>query len=144
VLVYSVLWMPSWLNFKIVDWITAGQVIVPPGSLTGSYLILLSMGCFNLAIGCFASSLTSNQIIAAVISFTFSLLHFLGGLFIMVLGRKVSETFVDIITYFASMEHIRTFTSGLIDTRPLVYYSSLALLFLALTHQVLEFRRWKP
>lgn len=144
VIVYSLLWTPTWVNFQIVDWITAGQVVVPPGSLAGSFLILLAMGCFNLAVGCFASSLTSNQIIAAVISFTFSLLHFLGGLFIMVLGRKVSETFVDIISYFASMEHIRTFTSGLIDTRPLVYYSSLALLFLALTHQVVEFRRWKP
>jgi ABC-2 type transport system permease protein len=127
-----------------VDWITAGQVSIPPGSLKGSYIILLAMGLFNLAIGCLASSLTSNQIIAAVISFTVSLLHFLGGLFIMVLGRKVNETFVDIINYFASMEHIRTFSSGLIDTRPLVYYTSLSLLFLALTHQVLEFRRWKP
>lgn len=144
VLVYAVLWLPSFLNFHIVDYITAGQIEMPPGSLKGSYLILLAMGLFNLSIGCFASSLTSNQIVAAVISFTASLLHFLGGLFIMVLGRKVSETFVDITSYFASMEHIRTFTSGLIDTRPLVYYTSLALLFLALTHQVVEFRRWKP
>jgi ABC-2 type transport system permease protein len=62
----------------------------------------------------------------------------------MVVGRKVSESFVDIINYFASTEHIRTFTNGLIDTRPLVYYSSLALLFLVLTHHVLEFRRWRP
>jgi ABC-2 type transport system permease protein len=51
---------------------------------------------------------------------------------------------VDIISYFASMEHIRTFSSGLLDTRPMVYYSSLTLLLLAFTHQVLEFRRWKP
>jgi ABC-2 type transport system permease protein len=62
----------------------------------------------------------------------------------MVVGRRVSETFVDIINYFASMEHIRIFTSGLIDTRPLVYYTSFALLFIALTHQVVEFRRWRP
>ena len=144
VFVYCVLWIPSYLNFRFVDWITVGQVEVPEGALKGSYLILLAMGLFNLAIGCFASSLTSNQIIAAVISFTISLLHFLAGLFIMVVGRRVSETFVDIINYFASMEHIRIFTSGLIDTRPLVYYTSFALLFIALTHQVVEFRRWRP
>ncbi len=144
VFVYCVLWIPSYMNFRFVDWITVGQVEVPEGALKGSYLILLAMGLFNLAIGCFASSLTSNQIIAAVISFTISLLHFLAGLFIMVVGRRVSETFVDIINYFASMEHIRIFTSGLIDTRPLVYYTSFALLFIALTHQVVEFRRWRP
>lgn len=144
VLTYCLLWMPSALNFLLIDWITAGQVEMPAGALQGSYLVLFVMGLFNLAIGCFASALTSNQIIAAVISFTASLLHFLTGLFISVIGRKVSESFVDIINYFASTEHIRTFTAGLIDTRPLVYYTSFALLFLAFTHQVVEYRRWKP
>jgi ABC-2 type transport system permease protein len=143
VLIYSVLWLPSYLNFQLVDWISAGQVEMPSGALKGSYLILLVMGLFNLAIGCLASALTSNQIIAAVISFTASLLHFLIGLFISVVGRRVSETFVDVINYFASSEHIRIFTNGLIDTRPLVYYTSLTLLFLTMTHQVLEFRRWR-
>jgi ABC-2 type transport system permease protein len=143
-LIYELLWLPSYCNFRLIGWISAGQVTIPGGALAGSYLILAFMGAFNLAVGCLASALTSNQIIAAVISFTLSLLHFLGGMFIMVLGRKVSETFVDITAYFASMEHIRTFSSGLIDSRPIVYYTSLTLLFLALTHQVVEFRRWKP
>ncbi len=144
VLIYCMLWVPSGLNFLLIDWITAGQVEMPAGALKGSYLVLFVMGLFNLAIGCFASSLTSNQIIAAVIAFTASLLHFLTGMFISVIGRKVSESFVDIINYFASTEHIRTFTAGLIDTRPLVYYTSFALLLLAFTHQVVEYRRWKP
>jgi ABC-2 type transport system permease protein len=144
VLTYCILWVPSYFNFVLVDWISAGQVDIPSGALKGSYLILFAMGLFNLAVGCFASALTSNQIIAAIIAFTISLLHFLVGLFIMVVGRRVADTFVDVINYFASMEHIRTFTSGLIDTRPLVYYTSFALLFLALTHQVVEFRRWRP
>jgi ABC-2 type transport system permease protein len=144
VLIYCVLWVPSYFNFVLVDWITVGEVEIPAGALRGSYLILFAMGLFNLAVGCFASALTSNQIVAAIISFTLSLLHFLVGLFVMVVGKKVSDTFVDVVGYFASSEHIRTFTSGLIDTRPLVYYTSLALLFLALTHQVVEFRRWRP
>lgn len=135
VVVYSVLWLPSYFNFHLVDWITAGQIEIPPGSLQGSYIILPAMGLFNLSIGCFASALTSKIIIAAVISFTATCCISWAGLH-HGRRRKVSETFVDIISYFASMEHIRTFTSGLIDTRPIVYYTSLALLFLALTHQV--------
>ena len=106
-------------------------------------MILFFMGLFNLAMGCFASALTSNQIVAAVVSFTLSLLHFLLSVFIQV-GRNVPETFIDVVQYISSSDHIRGFTGGVLDTRPMVYYSSLALLFLALTHHVVEFRRWRP
>jgi ABC-2 type transport system permease protein len=100
------------------------------------------MGAFNLAVGCFASSLTANQIVAAVIAFTLSLMHFLLGVFVLYTGR-MPEQFVDVVSYIAAVEHVRTFSGGLLDTRALVYYSSLALFFLALTHQVVEFRRWR-
>jgi ABC-2 type transport system permease protein len=56
----------------------------------------------------------------------------------------VPEVFLDAVGYIASVDHIRAFASGLIDTRPIVYYLSLTLLFLGFTHQVVEFRRWKP
>lgn len=142
--VYALLWAPSLLNFKIAQWVSAGQVEVPEGAMQGSYIILLSMGMFNLSMGVFASALTSNQIVAAILSFTMSLVHFLVGVFVMAVGRKLPDMIVDVINYFASVEHIRIFTAGLIDTRPIVYYASFTMLFLALTHQVVEFRRWKP
>lgn len=143
VLFYCLLWAPSMGNFWLVHWISGGQVEIPRGALQGSYLILLAMGLFNLAAGCFASSLTSNQIIAAVISFTISLMHFLMGIFILYVGRKVPEPFIDMVNYVASVEHIRKFSAGLVDSRPIVYYVSLALLFIGLTHQVIEYRRWR-
>ncbi len=144
VIVYCVLWLPSLINFKFAHWISAGQVELPSGAMGGAYLILVVMGMFNLAIGCFASSLTTNQIVAAIISFTLSLMHFLLGIFIMVVGRKISDTIVDIVNYFAATEHIRIFTAGLIDSRPIIYYLSMSLLFLSFTHHVVEFRRWRP
>lgn len=144
VVVYCVLWLPSLFNFKFSQWISAGQVEVPAGSMQGAYLIIVVMGMFNLAVGCFASSLTANQIVAAILSFTLSVMHFLVGIFIMVIGHKISVTLVDIVSYVAATEHIRTFTNGLIDTRPLVYYLSMSLLFLTFTHHVIEFRRWRP
>ena len=101
------------------------------------------MGLFNLAMGCLASALTANQIIAAVTSFTLCLMHFLLGVFMQV-GRNIPERFVDAVGYVSSSDHIRVFTAGLIDSRAIVYYTSLALLFIALTHQAVEFRRWKP
>jgi ABC-2 type transport system permease protein len=143
-IIYALLWAPSFFNFRVAHWISAGQVEIPAGTMGGSYIILLAMGMFNLAMGIFASSLTRNQIVAAILSFTLSLCHFLLGVFVMVIGRKLSDSVVDVVAYFASAEHIRIFTSGLIDTRPLIYYSSLTLLFLSFTLQVVEFRRWKP
>jgi ABC-2 type transport system permease protein len=143
-IIYALMWLPSFFNFRVAHWISAGQVEIPAGTMGGSYIILLAMGMFNLAMGVFASSLTRNQIVAAILSFTLSLSHFLIGVFVMVIGRKLSDSIVDVVAYFASAEHIRIFTSGLIDTRPLIYYSSLTLLFLSFTHQVVEFRRWKP
>jgi hypothetical protein len=47
------------------------------------------------------------------------------------------------VYYIATIEHIKVFINGLLDTRVIVYYVTLAALFLAFTHQVLEFRRWR-
>ncbi len=143
VLFYCLLWLPSMGNFWLLDWITGGAVQIPEGPLVGSYIILFCMGLFNLAMGCLASALTSNQIIAAVVSFTMCLMHFLLSVFMQV-GRNIPERFIDGVNYISSSDHIRTFTAGLLDSRPVVYYISLALLFIAFTHQVVEFRRWKP
>jgi ABC-2 type transport system permease protein len=142
VVFYCLLWLPSLGNFYFVDWLTAGQIGMPRGPLLGSYVILLFMGLFNLSMGLFTSALTSNQIVAAVMSFTLCLMHFLLGVFMQV-GRNVPPAIADLVQYLSSSDHIRTFTGGLIDSRPLVYYTSLTLLFLALTHQVIEFRRWR-
>ena len=143
VIFYCLLWLPSLGNFALFQTMTAGAAEVPSGALLGSYLLLFVMGLFNLAMGCFASSLTSNQIVAAVLSFTLSLMHFLVGYFILNLGSHIPPAFVDVVYYIASSEHIKVFINGLLDTRVIVYYVSLAALFLAFTHQVLEFRRWR-
>ena len=120
-----------------------GAAEIPRGQILGSYLLLFFLGLFNIAAGCLASALTSNQIVAAALSFTASLMHFLLGVFVLYLGQHVPPVFTEFVHYFATVEHIPSFTGGLLDTRPLVYYSSLTILFLVLTHHVLEFRRWR-
>lgn len=140
---YCLLWVPSILNFFTFQAMTANAADIPAGALYGTYILIFFMGLFNLAVGCFTSSLTSNQIVAAVLSFTISLLHFVVGIFVLYLGRRIPDAFVDFVHYIATKEHIDVFTNGLLDTRPLVYYSSLAVVFLIFTHYVLEFRRWR-
>ena len=143
VVFYCLLWVPSLANFAIFQTMTGGAAEIPEGTLLGTYILIFAMGLFNLSMGCLASALTANQIVAAVVSFTASLCHFLLGVLIIYFYGAETRAFVDFVYYITTVQHIETFTHGLLDTRPLVYYTSLSFLFLVITHQVLEFRRWR-
>jgi ABC-2 type transport system permease protein len=140
---YIIIWLPSVLYFLLFVGITGVDVVIPRGELAGSLLILLLSGIFYLAVGCFASALTSNQIVAGVMAFTLCLMHFLLGVFSLNLAGNLPAEIMDMVTYIAPHYHFQRFTRGLIDTRPIFYYLSLAAFFLFLTHQVLEYRRWR-
>src|SRR5919197_6743203 len=79
-LFYIVLWLPTLLYFWIFQQITKQPAATSWGAYWGSYLMLLLLGMFYLSIGCSASVLTKNQIIAAIISFCAITLHFFSGL----------------------------------------------------------------
>src|ERR1700752_1322719 len=66
---YIILWLPTLLYFVFFEKITNQSAAAAPGAYWGSYLILLLLGMFYLSVGCLASVLTKNQIIAAIISF---------------------------------------------------------------------------
>jgi len=143
VVFYIIIWLPSVLYFYLFVGITGDVDVVPRGELLGSLLILFLSGLFYLAMGCFASALTSNQIVAGVMSFTLCLMHFLVGMFSLNLARNIPPEVAEMVTFIAPHVHFQRFTTGLIDSRPIAYYLSLAAFFLFLTHQVLEYRRWK-
>ncbi len=139
---YVILWIPSILYFVIFEWITSAQAARASGAYFGSYLLLLVMGAFYISVGCLASSLTRNQMIAAVISFaSITLLFFTGLLSFIILN--VSPVVRDLIGYFSAIEHMGEFSRGLIDSRPLVYYLSMTVLMLFITLQVFQARKWR-
>src|SRR5438105_14332629 len=67
---YVVLWIPTLLYFAIFQKITHQSAANSVGAYWGSYLLLLLLGMFYLSIGCLASVVTKNQIVAAGISFS--------------------------------------------------------------------------
>lgn len=142
VVFYIILWLPSLLYFWIFQVLTKQQAAQAVGAYAGSYLLLLLMGMFFISIGCFTSVLTSNQIIAAVISlFAVVSLLFAGLLSFILLN--VTSGLREVIGYFSTIEHMGEFSKGIIDTRPLVYYTTMTILMLVLTHQVFQSRKWK-
>jgi ABC-2 type transport system permease protein len=105
-----------------------------------NYLGLALQAGLFIAAGLFASALTENQIISALISFGLLFLLWLLGVAGMTLGDSTSG---NILAYLAFGEHFGHFVSGLVDTKDLVYYASGIVLMLFLTHRVLESTRWK-
>jgi len=139
---YLVLWIPTLLYFLIFQYITGQTAAGSVGAYWGSYLMLLLLGIFYISIGCFASVLTRNQIIAAVISFCAITMHFFSGLITFIL-TEVSSATRQLLGYFSALEQMGTLSRGEIDTRPIVLYLSLTIVMLGLTYQAFQSRKWR-
>lgn len=108
------------------------------GPMATGYLGLFLLSCASLAIGIFASSLTSNQIVAAVVAggILFGL-WFLGSA-----ATYLPKALGDVIGYFSLSNYFPDFIRGIIDTRGIIYYLSITVLFLFLAMRSLENSRW--
>lgn len=139
---YIILWLPTLLYFAIFQWRTHQPAASSSGAYLGAYLMLLLLGMFYLSIGCFASVLTRNQIVAAIISFAaITLLFFLGLVSFILLD--ISSGTRQLLGYFSAIEQMGTLSRGEIDTRPVVFYLSMTVLMLALTYQAFQSRKWR-
>jgi len=139
---YILLWAPSFLYFTAFEQITGKAAALAAGAYGGSYLLLLLLGAFYVALGCLASALTNEQINAAVMTFVAIFGFFVTGLLGFILNSP-SQAVRDLISYFSAVEHMADFSRGIIDSRPLVWYISMTSFVLFLNLQVFQYRKWK-
>jgi ABC-2 type transport system permease protein len=111
----------------------------PWRTLLAGYLGLLLLGAALLALGSFLSSLTENQLIAAVLTFSAFLLLWV----IDFGGRGTGTTLGAILEYLSVIRHYEDFTRGVIDTSGLIFYASLISLGVFLTIRSLDSMRWR-
>ena len=105
------------------------------GPIASSYLGIALFGALFIAAGTFASALTKNQIIAAIVSFVMILALFLAGVFReLVTDPKLREG----LGYLNLIEHMDDFARGLVDTRRVVYVASAVVFFLFLATKALQ------
>ncbi len=111
---------------------------VDSGGFWGSFIGLLFLGAAFTAIGLFSSSITDNQIVAFLIAVILSAFFYLGFNLIMSFFGQFSMLIQDmgIQSHYASMSR------GVIDTRDLIYFLSLIVLFIALATYSLTRRKW--
>lgn len=106
--------------------------------LTG-YLGLFLHGAAALAVGLLGSSLSANQIVAAVVGIAVLLMLS----FIDRVGLLVTGVAADVLGGLSLNAHVEDFTRGIIDLANVVYFLSITAVFLFLTIRSMETRRWR-
>ncbi len=109
------------------------------GPVWTSYLGLFLLGSASLSIGIFASSMTSNQIVSAVVAGGMIFALWLLG----VVADMAPAPLADVLSYLSLSYHFPDFMRGIIDTRAIVYYLSVTALFLYLAVESIETGRWR-
>jgi len=106
--------------------------------ITGYVGIFLQAAAF-LSIGLWASSLTQNQIVAAIVSFALLLILWLSEN----LGQFLGGTIGSIISYTSVITHFQSFPQGVIQSNDVIYYLSLVLAGIVLSTLSLQSRRYR-
>lgn len=108
------------------------------GPVISSYLGFILLGATYLAVGFFASSLTSSQLLAGVTGIGILLLFWIVGWLSSALGPGVGQ----VAGYLSVLNQFDDFLKGILDSTHLVYYGSLIAAFLFLSVQNLQRRVW--
>lgn len=105
----------------------------------GNFIGLFLLGMAQISICLFLSSITESQVIAAVLGFAVSLFMLLVDALSYVVN---SSLFKSIFEYISFNERYSPFTLGVIEFKNVIFFVSIAGLFLAFSTAVLERKRW--
>ncbi len=141
-ILYLIIWIPLIIYIGLIQ----SNLSEPTQTDTGAWLAALIgiflIGCLYVSMGCFASSLTQNQIIAAILSFALGVgLFFLS--FVSYQLEDASNLVAASARHISMVRHMKDFVRGVVDTRHVVFYLSATGFFLFLTWKTIESRRWK-
>ncbi|MFP3870651.1 MAG: ABC transporter permease subunit [Syntrophobacteria bacterium] len=111
----------------------------PWPTILGGYIGLFLMSSSFGSLGLLASSLTENQVIAAVISFGALLLLWIIGWAESLAGPTLGSVF----NYLSLLTHFENFAKGILDSRDVLFYVLFITLALFATARILESRQWR-
>ena len=115
------------------------------GPMASGYLGLALLGALYVSVGLLASSLTQNQVIAAVTAFVILIVLAMLGPWVAtaVPSRYWIIPLRSVIKYATVRTHYLDFGQGVVDLVHVVYFLALTAYALFLTVKVLESRRWR-
>jgi len=110
------------------------------GPVIGGYLGAFLMGAAYLSIGLFVSSVTQNQIVAAVTGFFICFGMWIVGESIVVFMAPAS--LAGVLEFLGLGSHFDSIGRGVIDSRDIIYYLTVIGFFLFLNVKGVESRKW--
>ncbi|MCE5335760.1 MAG: ABC transporter permease subunit [Desulfobacteraceae bacterium] len=108
--------------------------------ILSGYLGVFLMGCSFLSLGLFSSSLTQNQIIAAVIAFGITLVLWFIGEAKTITG---SMAVGGVLEYLSVTKHFEGLAKGVLDSRDVLFFCAFSIFFLFLTLRQMSSYRWR-
>jgi ABC-2 type transport system permease protein len=109
------------------------------GPILTCYLGTLFMAGSYIAMGIFFSSVTENQIVAAVSTLMTGLFFWL----ISWASTSAGPVWGDVLNHLSLINHFNSFSQGVINTSDVIYYVSFIFFGLFLSHRVLDSYRWR-
>ena len=129
---------------------TANPIIGPSTSvIVGSLIGIILLGAAFIAIGVFISSLTENQLSAAISTIGVIVFMVIIGLVNKIGSEEEGNRLISnyavrfVLDWISVLSRFSDFGYGMLDFSALLYYVSLAAIFLFLTVRIYEKRRWE-
>jgi ABC-2 type transport system permease protein len=121
--------IPTFIYVEVVWSLGSPEGNLDLGSTLGSYFGLLFLIAAYSAIGIFTSSISENQIISFIVAVFLCFFFYFGfqGL------ASILPSLSNFISYFGMQDHYKSMSRGVIDTRDVIYFISIAVLFLSFT-----------
>ena len=121
--------VPTFLYVYILSSLAQPEGNIDMGSTIGSYFGLLFLISSYTAIGIFTSTLSENQIVAFIIAVFLCFVFYFGfdGL------ATVFSEWSSYISLFGMQDHFKSMSRGVLDTRDILYFASVSVLFLSFT-----------
>ncbi|MDX2436761.1 MAG: ABC transporter permease [Acidobacteriota bacterium] len=133
---YVALWLPTILYVVVLK----RNSEIDLGPVVAGYIGVLLLGFLFLSVGTLASTLSNNQLIAAIIAFAAMVALFSIGLVEQLL---TSSFFKAVLAHMNLWTQMDDFAKGIVDTRHVVYQLSVGVLFLFLATKSLEVKKWR-
>ncbi len=138
---YLVLWLPVVAYTIIQQNLAPVEVHQFPdfGAIRAGVLGIMLVGGLYISIGLLMSSLTSNQIVAAISGFAVLCILFFAGLFMAYMASNPAARFFG--QYVSTYAHLLDYSRGIVDSRSVVIYISYTVWFLFASVKVIESKR---
>lgn len=136
--IFSIL--PTLIYYFSIRLLGDPQGNVDTSGVIGSYIGLILLGGVFCAVGIFASSITPNQIVAFIVAAFLCFIVFTGFDSISTINVWASNALV--IKQLGILYHYQSMGKGLVDSRDLIYFFSVAFIFLLFTKLIIGSRSW--